>query len=119
MLDEISSSTHIFRPHLDYALGVRVLMTHDNLQTKLADNERLLRKIPIAGTISRQVLLLTLAGDLDGARWHLRRLLKFAPLNTSESIDEIRRFIKQSPDAFGKLGPILDEELAAAPKASW
>ena len=119
MLDEISSNTYVFRPHLEYALGVRALMTSENLQAKLAENERLLKKIPIAGTVSRQVLLLTLAGDLEGARWHLRRLLKFTPLNMAESIDEIRRFIKQTPDVFGKLGPILDEEVAAAPKARW
>lgn len=118
-LDEISNETHLYRVHLEYALGARMQMTTDNLSSKLEENERLLKKLPIAGTVAREVMLLALAGDLEGARWHLRRLLKFAPPSTDEAIDAMRRILKDYPERFAPLGRVLDEELAAAPKRNW
>jgi len=118
-MDKINRTTQIYRVHTEYALGASVPMTKVDVQAKLASNERLLTKIPIAGTITRQVLLLTLAGDLEGARRHVRRLLKFAPATTDEALHDVRRLIKEVPDSFGPLGPILDEELAAAPIRHW
>jgi len=116
-LDEIANATSIYRVHLEYALGLRVPMTKEDLQAKLADSERLLKKTPIAATILREVLLLTLAGDLNGARWHLRRMLKFLPQTTEVAIEDMRRFIREQPASFAPLAPILDEEIAAAPKS--
>lgn len=118
-LDELNRATWIYRLHTEYSLGARIPTTEADLKEALANNERLLRKVPIAGTISREVLLLTLAGDLDGARWNLRRLLKFAPATTDQAIDGLRSVIKDLPDKFGPLAPILDEELARAPERNW
>jgi hypothetical protein len=118
-LDELNRATWIYRLHTEYSLGARVPTTQGDLKEALANNERLLRKVPIAGTISREVLLLTLAGDLDAARWHLRRLLKFAPATTDQAIAGLRSLIKDLPDKFGPLKPILDEELAVAPERNW
>jgi hypothetical protein len=118
-LDDIDRSTHLYRLHLEYALGARMPMNEENLPAKLAENERLLQRLPIVGTVARQVLLLAFAGDLDGARRHLRRLLKFAQPSTDEAITDMRRIIQGHPERLAPLGRVLDEELAAAPERRW
>jgi len=114
MLDEISSDTHLYRLHLEYALGTVTSMTKEDLQSKLRENERLTKRIPLPAPVARQIMLLTLAGDLDGARWYLHRLLKFSPPETTEAVGDMRRLVKEMPGSFAPLAPILDEELAAA-----
>lgn len=119
MLDEISSETRLYRVHFEYALGARMSMTKENLQSKLDENERLTKRVPLPPPVARQVLLLTLAGDMSGARWYLQRLLKFSPPGTTEAVDDMRRLIKELPENFAPLSPILEEEVARAPKSNW
>lgn len=118
-LNQIDAESHLYRLHLDYVLGIRVPITREGLDQKLAENERLMNKIPLAATVTRHVLLLTLAGDLSGARWHLQRMLQFDPPETDIAVRELRRFAKERPDDFGALGPMVDEEIARAPKRRW
>lgn len=119
MLDGISRETTLYRVHLEYALGTAMLMTKDHLQAKLEENERLVNRVPLSAPVARQILLLTMAGDLEDARWYLHRLLKFSPPETTEAIGEMRRLAKERPENFAALSPILEEEVAKAPKSAW
>jgi hypothetical protein len=118
-LDQISSEAHLYRLHLEYALNVRVPITRDDLDKKLADNARLLNRIPAVAPVVHQILLLTLSGDLAGARSHLRRMLQFSPTGLDDAVADLRRFVRERPTDFGMLGPVIDEEVERAPKPRW
>jgi hypothetical protein len=122
-MNELVSSSeedvHVFRLYTDYFLLRNVPLNKERVAEKLEANSRLLSRAPLPDVVSRQVLLLALAGDMEAARHHVRRLLTFFPWETKQSLEAMRQLIKARPVDFAALGPILDEELARAPTERW
>lgn len=118
-LDQISREERLYRLHLEYALNSRVRVTKDHLEEKLATNARLIDRIPTVGPVTQEILLRTLSGDLESARRHLRRMLQFSPPGVDAGLADLRRFVKERPNEFGALGPVIDEEVQRAPKHRW
>lgn len=118
-LDQILREARLYRLHVEYAQNVRVPITRDDLAGKLDDNARLLQRIPLATPVVQEILLRTLAGEISVAREHLRKLLQFDPPGVDEALADLRRFVKEKPDDFAVLGPLIDEEVKRAPKRRW
>lgn len=119
VIEDAGKNVWLFRSRADHVLALGDPMTKDNLQAKLDAADRLLGHSPHPVLMARRVVLATLDGDRESARWHLNRLFGFFPSSAPEIEEQLRRFIANRPDELSALGPILDEELARRPKARW
>ena len=119
LLTNASADIWIFEAFRDHLLGLSEPINKDDLARKLADTDRLLAYAPQAIVMARRVALSVLDGDLDAARWHTRRMFGFFPRQAPEMADQLTRFVRERPQEFAALGPLLDEELARRPAARW
>ena len=116
---EVADQVHLYRPYVEHLLSLIVPLTRDSLEEKIRNSDRLLHRFPQISTMAQRATLAVLAGDLETARYHLRRLFVFYPRESVEVVGQMREIIAHRPDELGALGRLLDEEQARAPKPRW
>ena len=116
---EAASEIRYFDAYAAYSVGQAVPLTDEDLQQKIADTERLLARSPQPVTIARRVVLAALEKDFETARLHIRKLFVFYPRHAPELVEQMRAMVKERPESFAPLAPVLEEELARAPRPRW
>jgi hypothetical protein len=119
LLLDAAAEIWLFEMHRDHLLGLSDPITKDDLQRKIADTDRVLANSPQTIVMARRVALAVLDGDLETARWHLRRMFGFFPRHAEEMSQQFMRFVRDRPEEFGALEPIVEEELARRPTPRW
>ena len=107
-----------YRPHAEHMRGMGMSMTRDDLAEKIALTDKLLSRAPTPPTVARRVVLAVLDGDLDGARWHMDRLMLFFPKQGEELAREMYEMARLRPDDLGALPAVLDASIAASQRRS-
>lgn len=87
-----------------------------NVDGLKAANSRLLNSAPDPLTISRAILLESIAGNPERAGNLFRRLMVFYPGAWEELATEMRKRVNEHPEEFGGLVAILDREAANPPR---
>jgi len=105
----------IYRPQAEHMLGIAMPLTADGLAGKIASTDRLLARAPTPETVARRAVLAVLAGDLEAARWHLRRLEMFYPRQSRELVEQMYSMAEQRPADLAALGHLLVQTTPAAP----
>ena len=119
ILRTLADDVVIYRLHAEHLMSLVVPLNAENLQEKITDSERLVRRLPQPTTIAQRAALAVLAGEIDSARLHIRRLYVFWPGFTEEIETEVRAIVERQPVVLGPLKEIFEEEKARAPKARW
>lgn len=119
MIVGAAADVRFFRVEADHVLGLSEPINKDDLQHKIASTDRLLAVIPYPAVSTRRVALAILAGDPETARRHLRRVFAFFPGHAETAAETLRLLIRDRPEEFALLGPILDAELARRPAPRW
>ena len=118
-LRELADEVVIYRPYADHLMSLIVPLNKEDLKGKIDDSERLLRRVPQSTTIAQRATLAVLAGDIETARSHIRRLYVFWPAVADEIEAEMRAIVDRQPVELQPLREIFEEEKARAPKPRW
>jgi O-antigen ligase len=113
------SDVHLFRAQADHLLGLAEPVSKEDLQRKIASTDRLLAHSTQPWHMAKRVALSVLAGDLNSARWHMRRTFGFFPRDAEQMAELIQYFLQAEPEALAALKPVLAEELARRPPPRW
>jgi hypothetical protein len=119
LIKQVSADIRLFGDRAEMWVSLSEPVTKDDLQRKIDAADRQLRREMYPALIVRRTLLAILDGDEETARWHLRRMLGFFPADAERLTGLLWQFVERRPEEFAALGPILDEELAAAPRVRW
>ena len=119
LLTDASVGIWIFEPFRDHLLGLSDPITKEDLPRKIADTERILAYSPQSVIMARRIALAVLDDDPERAHWLLQRMFGFFPHQAEEMHGQLMRFIRDRPDEFAVLEPILDDEFARRPRPRW
>lgn len=114
-----NESVHLYRWLADHVVGIGFDPALNDANLAATHYDRLLHKAPTIDSIYRRITAAVVTGDLDGARLHLQRMFMFFPTRQQEMAELMRKNMERFPTELAGFAPILEEELARAPKARW
>ena len=93
----------LIRPYAELFMSGLTVANSEKLADKLALNERVMRFVPVASVVYRQVWLLSLADRLPDAKLQLQRALWSYPGEFRKAEQELRRLALKDPVHFSAL----------------
>ena len=104
-LDELAKqrASSLFAGYYDLLASELLVLDREDLAAKLELNTRVLRFAPIPTVAFRQVVLLNLGGDRDGAARMFSRLAAMYPNDLPENLLRLERLSREDPASFSAL----------------
>ena len=101
----------LLAPYVEMTYAGIIVADRNNLQDKLALNQRVLRLLPVPELAYRQVLLLGLNGERDAALAQLDRAVAVFPYRLKDFVTQAEKAAQDEPQALGIIAEKAREKL--------
>ncbi|HEU0186476.1 MAG TPA: Wzy polymerase domain-containing protein [Gallionellaceae bacterium] len=93
----VASSTPLLHPYAEYFMSNMIVPDADELERKLALNERVLHFVPVEPVVYRQAWLLALSGRQEEARMQMKRAIWSYPAEFAAARRELAGLAQKHP----------------------